>query len=595
MTQARLDRPAGSEPDVADRTEGAASLDPRRLVVWSLVLFVAVRCCIVVAADTPSVTPDEFGAWAVAQYLSGHSSLISMRDMPHYPLVPGMVLTPLAWLDLPLVAAYRTALVLLSAMTVAAAALVRRALLLVVPGRSDLAAVGFAVVLLFPATLVTGSFTWAEPTVVLWWAALMWAVARLAWRPSTTSILVGSVVAGAAPFVHGRLTAVPLVWTAALVLRHALDRREAPRPDRGDTAAGVATTLVTALGARALDQLVVAAVWTDPGAAVGSGARAAGTGPWWKGLATALAGQGWYLLAATGGLALVGMVHLLLQARRPDRAGSRLFATTLGAMVAANLAISVLVTAGGLAVLFGGPAVGLGGTRGDHLVYGRYIDGAALVLAVVGLAACWDRVGARVLRRVLAVAAGLMVVGALAVSSVDGTRALADTLHLTIGGVAAFGTGDGLQLARWTAVGLALCAALAVAIGRGRRAVVVVTAAWLVLGAVGATLLTVQRHHERSQPDLAREVGRPDHPGDVVLVARDAELSPYLRLGVLAQQRDLTHLGWRVEFTDRASDDLGASGGAGDVRAVVLVEGERPEGEGWSAAVEYRDVAIWRR
>lgn len=599
MTALRESRaPVQPEPE-ASGAPPARGLDARRVITWSLVLFVALRCCIVIAADTPSITPDEFGSWAVARFLSGHDALISMRDMPQYPLISGAVLAPVSALGLSPVTEYRLGLVLLSALTVAAAELVSRTLALWAPERSDLAAVGFAVVLLFPATMVTGSFTWAEPTVVLWWSALALGIAHLAFTPSPRAIIAGGIVAGTAPFVHGRMTAVPLVWLAGLGWVWWARRR---RRETGLTASsllvGAGVTIATAVLARGVDAWMAASVWDEAGSPSTDGiVSSLSSAPWWQALGAALVGQGWYLLAASAGLALVGAAHLAARIRRPDRPGDREFALVLAAMLACNLAISVAATASGLAVLFGGPERGIGGQRWDHLVYGRYIDAAVLVLTVIGVVACWDRARRGVCAVWLGVAGAGLALSAVALQLLHGDRTLAEPLRVMVGGAAAFGGGtERLALAWWTAVALVAALALAAAVRRSTHAFVVVLAIWLATGAVGAATMAAQRHMERSQPDMTSALGRPGTSGDLVAVASDAERTPGMRLGIFAQQRELLALGWRVDFAT-PSDELAEAWAETDPApaALLLLDGTVPIGPGWVPVSEHRDVTLWRR
>jgi hypothetical protein len=587
------------EPSDDRSARWATRLDPRRIVLWSLVLFVALRCCIVIAADTPSITPDEFGSWAMARFFGGHEALISMREMPRYPLISGVVLAPVSAIGLSPVTEYRLGLVVLSALTVAAADLVRRTLALWVPDRSDLAAVGFAVVLLFPATMVTGSFTWAEPTVVLWWSALALGVAHLAFAPSPRAIVAGGLVAGSAPFVHGRLSAVPLVWLAGLGwVWWARRRRRETGLSTSSLLLGAGVTLATAVLARSVDAWMAASVWDEAGSPSTDGIVSSMTSaPWWKALGAALLGQGWYLLAASAGLALVGTVHLAGQIRRPDRPGGQVFALVLGAMLASNLAISVAATASGLAVLFGGPERGIGGQRWDHLVYGRYIDAAVLILTVVGIVGCWDRARRGVCAAWLGVAGACLAVSAVALELLHGGRTLAEPLRLMVGGVAAFGGGtERLALAWWTAVALVTTLALVAAARRSTTAFGVVLAIWLATGAVGAATMAAQRHMERSQPDLTSALGPPGTSGDRVAVASDAERTPGMRLGVFAQQRELVALGWQVDFST-ASGELAEEWAETDPApaALLLLDGTVPIGSDWVPVSEHRDVTLWRR
>ena len=55
----------------------------------ALAVFVALRALTIAVADLPTIMPDEYGSWAIATRLALGDGLVSMQDMPSYPLVPG--------------------------------------------------------------------------------------------------------------------------------------------------------------------------------------------------------------------------------------------------------------------------------------------------------------------------------------------------------------------------------------------------------------------------------------------------------------------------------------------------------------------------
>lgn len=572
-------------------------------MLGSTLLFVLVRFVVVLAADHPTITPDEHGAWAVARYLSGADQLISMRDMPHYSLTPGLLLVPIEWLGLGNVTSYRLALVVNSAMTLGAAALLRRSVRRVVPDHEVAAAAAFAMALCMPSVLATGAFTWAEPTVVLWWALMVWGVARQTLAPTWWATTLTSVAAGLAPFVHGRLSAIPVLWAAGLVWFAVADRHD--RPNRSAARAGVGIVLMaaTSLGAATLDRAVERTVWAgDTASAADRFSGVVGSAPWWKGLGAAMVGQGWLVLASTAGLALAGAWWLGRTATVREDAGRARFAGVLLAMLASSVGISLLVGASGLSALYGGPVAPLSAVRWDHVVHGRYLDAVAVVLAVFGVVALLDVARARSAVRVHIVAIVSMVVAAATVQLLHGHRELADSLDLSIAGVAAvWPSGDGLSLLMWTLWPVVVATAFSLAATRrnGERrstAVCSVLAVWLLVGALGAAALVTGLHRDRSQPDLAGPVGAPPAGGDLLVVAEDVESLPRWRLGVLAQQRDLTDLGWQVAFDRVDSDELVAGERLDAVEGVVLVEdADPPAGDGWRAVADFGGATIWRR
>ncbi|HEY0783125.1 MAG TPA: hypothetical protein VGE98_11755, partial [Thermoanaerobaculia bacterium] len=184
------------------------------------------------------------------------------------------------------------------------------------------------------------------------------------------------------------------------------------------------------------------------------------------------AGQLWYLLAATLGVVLLGVLALTSVARQ---------GSTLREPRAAT-AVFLLATAG--AVLVAGAVFLLPAWRTDHFLYGRYNEGVLAPLLLAGFAAVLTWTPRRTL-------AGLAA-GAAA------TAALAEVLHaglapaafasppnpLNVLGVLAFTGADGLRLGAVTACAVAATAALALLAAANRRAAVVAVALAFTLAAV---------------------------------------------------------------------------------------------------------------
>lgn len=564
---------------------------------WSFAAFVGLRLLVIVVADTPTITPDELGAWAIAKVLVGAEPM-TMQGTPRYSLLSGAVLAPVEALGLGGVAAYRLALTLLSVILVAAAALVRRTVELLRPGRSIVAASAWALTLLFPATLATTSFTWAEPVVTLWWALLLWGVTASFVARSRRATLVTSVVAGAAVVAHGRLALVPVVWVVALLAGMVQGRRA---PAGGRTARGtstialaLATTVATAAVASVADRWVADRVWGDGVVDLELGLEPT-SAQWWLGLTTAAVGRLWYLLAASIGLAVLGVVALWHASTRPEQPGHRRAALTLASLLGSNLAIATAQGAGLLADLdWFGP---FGGLRWDHLVYGRYLDGVLLVLCVLGLVAACDMVGRRTATLGLGASAAAMVLAATIVGVRSAGAELFPSNDVMMAGTSWMPMStDQLALLGWTAVALVATAAAAVALRRSRRAFLVVLALWFGTGAVLGTVETAQAHRDESQPDLVGRIGAAPVAGATAVVANDVLELPEWLLGVYAQQRDLTDEGWRVGLAELDSEQLVAriASDPAETRVLVLDQDVEPNGGDWTDVTSFRGASVWR-
>lgn len=567
------------------------------MIWWSLALFVALRLVVIAAADTPSITPDELGAWAIAQWLVGAEARISMQDLPRYPLGPGLAVAPIQALGLSPVIAYQLAMVLLSGVVVLAAALARRAMRVVRPGDPLLQAAAFALTLLFPATLATSSFTWAEPVVLLWWTAVLWGLAVSILRAAPNAILLTSAVIGLAPAVHGRVILAPATWCAALGvlgISSAL-RSSRPVPLRGSTAAiGILITVVVTFAALAADQAAADAIWTA-GSLTGGRTIRPLDADWWSGSLFGGITRTWYALVASAGLVAVGTAGLVTAAARGKQPRERTAATILGALVSGNVLIAVVVSSEGMASP--GRIGAFGQQRLDHVVYGRYIDVAVLVLCLVALLVareCTRR--SRVQTALWAGAAMTFGTGLFIIARLQGTE-LAPRIDVMIAGISWVPAPAGIPaIAVWTAAGVAVTAACAVAMRRGWDRFVTLFGAWVVLGSLLVTFATAGRHLDVAQPDLAGPLDAPQGAVELLLPA-DSARDPLWRLGVMAQQRDLSHLGWRVVFTPENSATVAAamSHGHPEVGAMALTSGVEPTTDAWHRVSRFGEVEVWRR
>jgi hypothetical protein len=568
----------------------------RRLTWGALVLFALLRALVVAVATVPKVTPDEVGSWAIARFLTGGHPAILMQDMPRYSLVPGAVLAPLAALPLGPVARYRLALVLLSGLTVVAAVLVRSAVSRLDLGGPLAPPLAFAVTLLFPATLATGAFTWAEPTVLLCLALLVWATVRTFADRSSAALFIGSVAAGLAPSTHGRLVAVPLVWIAALLVDAWWCRREPDRLRPRTTAASIGTTVAVAAIGVALSAAVTAALWTAPTDSVPTGLLGSlGNLGWWGAVITEGAGELWYLLTSSAGLALVGAAVLVRAALRSARRDRRLVAGTLLALLGSVPVISTLTIASSLHAAGFAQVRDIAAPRWDHLVYGRYEDAVVLLLTAIGAAgllALARRHGA--LRFQLAAAVLAIGCAALIAARAAGLE-LSPALDVNIAGVAILpGDATRLHLARWTAWGVLLMVVLGILARAGRRPIAVGCAALLVAGSIAATGVSIGFHRGYTAEPMYAGVGPAPAGAPVAMVARDAALDPSVRLSVFVQEAVLAPQGWRFDFSPSPSSAVAAEPGP-RTSLLLLVRGDRPDGPGWRMASSFSGVAMWLR
>jgi hypothetical protein len=119
-------------------------------------------------------------------------------------------------------------------------------------------------------------------------------------------------------------------------------------------------------------------------------------------------------------------------------------------------------------------------------------------------------------------------------------------------------------------------------------------AAWLVVASCLATATAVEHQAQRTRPELVASLGAPDPTADRVLLPSDVEELGLWRLGVFAQQRDLVHEGWRLDFVHLSSASVGARPKV-DSGALVLLDDVAPEGADWTPVAEFGGATVWRR
>ena len=316
-----------------------------------------------------------------------------------------------------------------------------------------------AVAATYPAVLLLAGYEWGESLYQLLFLLFVLAAAAVVARPSTASAVAVGVLAAACNATHPRglgMVAVALGFLAALAAR-----RQLPRPS---AAAGIAAVVVLFVATRVVNHALLDAIYTKTSAGVEGDVLGRLTDPhlvW--GAGKAAVGQLWYLTVATLGLAPIGALWLLTTRRLP----TALRLVTLVACLATLAASAIEMS---------------DGTRVDHMVYGRYIEGIVPVLLVAGAAGvvAWRTFLPRLLVGVALLAAGL---AALLVLLRGGDLFGGDVMPLNVTGLLPFRNGSGpdvlridvarttilalvatggvLAVARWKAfAGLALVAAL---------------------------------------------------------------------------------------------------------------------------------------
>jgi hypothetical protein len=230
---------------------------------------------------------------------------------------------------------------------------------------------------LYPAWMLQSSFVWTESLFAFLfslWVLLAWESLRR--RHGGWPVAFG--LSGACLYmVHPRGLGLVVVTLAALLLwavRGIVDRRQAVAGIMATAALFAGTRL---LNARFLEKLWVTPPRPDEGFVLG---HLLDPAVWLGALPARVAGQIWYLQAATLGVFGIGVVGLALLAWRGLPRNSKDGRDLTGAHVA------VLVLVGASSVLFASATVMLPAFRSDHLVYGRYNESLIGIFLLAGLA-----------------------------------------------------------------------------------------------------------------------------------------------------------------------------------------------------------------
>ena len=567
------------------------------------------RLAVVLRASEPGVVPDEPGYWAVARWLSGRGPRLQMLDLPFYEPVHGLTLLPVELLPVDPTIRYRIALLLGFAALVGSAWLVRFTVRTL--GGGELAAtVSFTVVLLWPPTLLTTSFTWSESTVLLWLCAVVAGTAILTTTParlSTTALLGLSLMAGTAPFVHGRLAVLVPLW-AAMVLLSWHRRTTVGAPGGLGTATAVLSLLATGAATASGLALRSAArneIYRDASSAAGRIISTATDPSAWSSVLAAALGQAWYALVASAGMVAVGAVALVRVAldRTAEPPGVRRFATALLVAVAGIWAVSACFM-GATVADTGVEAPALVPLRWDHVTYGRYIDPAVLLLTVTGVCGLLvslrgdrtvhrTRIRLRVVFPWAAVVTVLLAAGVVMRWSGAGLEPVVQTNIAALAALGLPGGATGVLVATGLAVvAMALMHSSCADQARFLRAGLIVLALW----ALGALAAALSFHGTYGFSGMYEDLGHPPGAHDQIIVSSDARLDAATRLNWPGQQLMLGGSGWELEFSDDPSDDLG-NDPPQRAGVLALAGSARPTGDGtdWEQVAAAGEVRFWKR
>ena len=344
-----------------------------------IVLFAAVVCGIFMTTVAmrqagPTVHPDEWGFLSNGQVLIGHTEA-PIPTGSFYPAGYGLVTGLGALITGSLPGSYRFALLANVVLAVLTAWFAGR---LAVRGFGATKLMGrlvSALVFVLPGTIVTAMFAWPETASRLAFLVFISLVMTVAKNRTSIQVLGLGLFTGLMPALHGRFTLlIPVVGAVFLWwgIQRLISRRTA--------LLAIFVTAVGYEGSRLLNQFVKQSLYEESYDQETRLLSRLVDPNLWPALLRTMVGQTWYLTATSCGLLGVGIAFAIRRIR--SEGGARTVSSD-----PQRLGLLVLIVSSMLVVFTGGLQL-LHGNRGDHLIYGRYVEilvPALLVVACVGI------------------------------------------------------------------------------------------------------------------------------------------------------------------------------------------------------------------
>jgi hypothetical protein len=349
------------------------------LLQTRIVLFTAIACGVFMTSVAlrqagPTVHPDEWGFLSNGQVLIGHSEA-PIPTGSFYPAGYGLVTGLGALVTGSLPGAYRFSLLANVVLAIATAWFAGRLAVKGFGASKLMGRIVSSLVFVLPGTIVTAMFAWPETASRLTFLVFISLVVTVAKNRSTRQVVGLGLFTGLMPALHGRFTLlIPVVGLVFLWwgIQRLISRRVA-----------LLALFVTAIGyegSRLLNQFVKRSLYQASYDQESRLLRRLFDPTVWPALLRTMAGQTWYLTATSCGLVGVGIAFAIHRIRTDG--GARTVSSDpqrLGLLVLLASSLLVIFT-GGLQLLYG--------ARGDHLIYGRYVEilvPALLVVACVGI------------------------------------------------------------------------------------------------------------------------------------------------------------------------------------------------------------------
>lgn len=355
-------------------SDGVPVVVPWHVVVASLCAAVAAASSlwVVIAHAGPTVHPDEWGFLLNGQVIIGHPE-VQVPTGSFYPAGFGVVTGALALLTGSMSGEYRATLVVNFLLCLVVGFLAHRVARRVFGLTAGMSLLAATLAFVGPGTVVSSLYAWPETAARAAFLLFVLGLHRIAQTKNQRQVLLFGLLTGFMPVLHGRFTLV-LALSCAVVLWWGW-RREIARVIAG---AAVGLSALSYLAGRSLNALVKRELYAQAWGQEDRLLKRITNPSLWPALVRTMTGQSWYLVVTSCGLFMVAAFFVW----RTVRSGGlreilsdprKLTTSVVGASVV------LLIFTGGLQLLYG--------SRGDHLVYGRYVEILVPVILVMGCAA----------------------------------------------------------------------------------------------------------------------------------------------------------------------------------------------------------------
>lgn len=355
---------------------GAEPLEPRRqhLVVGGIAALGAVVFMLTVAARmvSPTVHPDEWGFLTNGQALIGHIEA-PIPTGSFYPAGFGIVTGLAGLITGSISGAYRFTLFVNIGFALLTAWAAGRLATRVFRSSAAVGRMVSLLVLVLPGTLVSAMFAWPEIVARLAFIGFIALVFRAVSSSRASLSVALCLYTGLMPGLHGRFTLLMPVIAILCLWLWRLRRLLFAQL----VMSGVAMISGYAMS-YFLNKFVKASIYLESYDQENRLLSRLFRPDLWPALLRTMVGQTWYLLGTSAGIVGLGLVFAVRSAvknRRRRQVDETEWAESVTLAVLALSMFSIVFT-GGLQLLHG--------NRGDHLMYGRYVE--MMVPAVVAVA-----------------------------------------------------------------------------------------------------------------------------------------------------------------------------------------------------------------